>query len=95
MYLANCPSQNSPTIFTDEPYFIHRRSFSEQRPAPGQYSTGTGGQNSTGANSWGNLAVKDSKLQSELGYVTGNAPRDKTFRAALDDELARIEHFLQ
>ncbi len=44
---------------------------------------------------WGNLAVKDSKLQSELGYVTGNAPRDKTFRAALDDELARIEHFLQ
>ena len=44
---------------------------------------------------WGNLAVKDGKLQSELGYVTGKAPRDKTFRAALDDELARIEHFLQ
>ena len=44
---------------------------------------------------WGNLAVKGGKLQSEIGYVTGKAPRDKAFRAALDDELARMEKFLR
>ena len=44
---------------------------------------------------WGNLAVKDGKLQTALGYVTGKAPRDKAFRAALDEELARMENFLQ
>ena len=95
MYLANYPSLNSPTIFTDEPYLSTDARSVNSVPPLVNNSTGTGGQYSTGANSWGNLAVKDSKLQSELGYVTGNAPRDKTFRAALDDELARIEHFLQ
>ncbi len=43
---------------------------------------------------WGNLTVIDGKLQTELGYVTGKPPRDKAFRIALDDELARIESFL-
>jgi uncharacterized protein len=43
---------------------------------------------------WGNLSVKDGKLQSELGYVTGKAPKDKVFRAALDQELTSMECFL-
>jgi uncharacterized protein len=43
---------------------------------------------------WGNLAVKDGKLQTELGYVTGQAPKDKAYRSALCDELASIERFL-
>ena len=44
---------------------------------------------------WGNLAVKDGKLHTHLGYVTGKAPRDKAFRAALDEELARMDNFLR
>ncbi len=41
------------------------------------------------------LAVKDCKLQTALGYVTGKAPNDKAFRTALDEELARMENFLR
>jgi uncharacterized protein len=43
---------------------------------------------------WGNLAVMDGKLQTELGYVTGQAPKGAAFRSALADELARMESFL-
>ncbi len=43
---------------------------------------------------WGNLSVMDGKLKSELGYVTGSAPKDKVFRTALAHELASIENFL-
>ena len=43
---------------------------------------------------WGNLSVNGGVLHTELGYVTGQAPRDKVFRTALDEELARMESFL-
>ena len=43
---------------------------------------------------WGNLAWRDGALQADLGYVSGKAPRDAGFRAALDDELGRLEAFL-
>jgi uncharacterized protein len=43
---------------------------------------------------WGNLAVKDGVLRTELGYMTGKPPRDKAFRVALDEELARMHSFL-
>jgi uncharacterized protein len=43
---------------------------------------------------WGNLTVKQGKLHSELAYVSGNAPRDTAFRAALHDELDRLRAFL-
>jgi uncharacterized protein len=43
---------------------------------------------------WGNLAVIDNVLQAELGYVTGQAPKDRAFRTALDDELAQMRQFL-
>jgi uncharacterized protein len=43
---------------------------------------------------WVNLAVNNGTLDAQLGYVAGQAPRDKAFRRALDDELARMEVFL-
>jgi uncharacterized protein len=43
---------------------------------------------------WANLAVKEGALHTELGYVTGQAPKDRAFRTALDDELAHMEQFL-
>jgi uncharacterized protein len=43
---------------------------------------------------WGNLAVIDGALQTELGYVTGQAPKDKAFRVALNDELDSMRSFL-
>ena len=43
---------------------------------------------------WGNLTVQDGKLQPAFGYAAGRAPGDRAFRAALDEELARMEYFL-
>ena len=43
---------------------------------------------------WGNLAVQAGQLQPELGFVSGAAPADPGFAAALDDELGRISRFL-
>jgi uncharacterized protein YcaQ len=43
---------------------------------------------------WGNLSLQQGRLQSELGYVSGKAPRSAAFRAALDDELQRFSTFL-
>jgi uncharacterized protein YcaQ len=43
---------------------------------------------------WGNLSVIGNRLQAQLGYVTGKAPRGTAFKRALDDELQRIECFL-
>ncbi len=39
---------------------------------------------------WGNLAVRDARLRAELGYVTGGAPHDAGFPAALQDEVVRM-----
>jgi uncharacterized protein YcaQ len=44
---------------------------------------------------WGNLSMVDGRLVSSLGYTRGRAPRDRAFRQALADELARIEEFLE
>jgi uncharacterized protein len=43
---------------------------------------------------WGNLSVIDNRLQAQLGYVSGNAPREAAFKPALDAELERIRKFL-
>jgi uncharacterized protein YcaQ len=43
---------------------------------------------------WGNLAVKAGALQADLGYVSGQAPREASFKAARDAELDRIRGFL-
>jgi hypothetical protein len=42
---------------------------------------------------WGNLAWQDGRLDADIGYVTGKAPRG-VFKAALDDELQRLTAFL-
>jgi uncharacterized protein YcaQ len=43
---------------------------------------------------WGNLSVRDSELQVDLGYVTGCAPRDAAYARALDREVASMRAFL-
>jgi uncharacterized protein len=43
---------------------------------------------------WGNLAVKDGRLQAELGYMTGRPPDEAAYGGALDDELGRMATFL-
>jgi len=43
---------------------------------------------------WGNLAVKDGALTSDLGYVTGKPPRDRAFGRELAAELERMRVFL-
>ena len=43
---------------------------------------------------WGNLAVKNGKLTSDLGYVAGKQPRDPAFKRELEAELERMRVFL-
>jgi hypothetical protein len=42
---------------------------------------------------WGNLSWRDGQLEPDIGYVAGKAPGGG-FKAALRDELARMEAFL-
>jgi uncharacterized protein YcaQ len=44
---------------------------------------------------WGNLAWRDAKLTADIGYVDGKIPHDAAFKRALDDELRRMQVFLQ
>ena len=44
---------------------------------------------------WGNLAVVDGRLVSELGYVCGHAPRDRAFKRELEAEIERMKVFLR
>ncbi|MDZ7632150.1 MAG: crosslink repair DNA glycosylase YcaQ family protein [Gemmatimonadaceae bacterium] len=43
---------------------------------------------------WANLSVKQGVLVPELGFVTGRAPADAGFAAALEEELARFALFM-
>ena len=43
---------------------------------------------------WGNLSVKNGKLESEFGYVASHPPRDRAFKRELEAELDRIRVFL-
>jgi uncharacterized protein YcaQ len=43
---------------------------------------------------WGNLAVKNGNLTSNLGYVAGRPPRDRAFKRELEAELERMRIFL-
>jgi len=43
---------------------------------------------------WGNVSVVDGALASRMGYVSGSAPRDRSFRAGLADELDRMRAFV-
>jgi hypothetical protein len=44
---------------------------------------------------WANVGVRDGRLVPQLGYVSGKPPRERVFRAALDDELQRLAVFLR
>ncbi|HTD75126.1 MAG TPA: crosslink repair DNA glycosylase YcaQ family protein [Steroidobacteraceae bacterium] len=44
---------------------------------------------------WGNLTVTEGRLSAAFGYTAGKAPRDPSFRAALDRELDRVREFLE
>ncbi|MFP8779161.1 DNA glycosylase AlkZ-like family protein [Hydrogenophaga sp. RWCD_12] len=44
---------------------------------------------------WGNLSVTDGRLQAEIGYVSGQAPKEAAYRQALDAELADMSSFLE
>jgi uncharacterized protein YcaQ len=43
---------------------------------------------------WGNLAVREGRLQPQLGYVAGRPPAGHDFVLALEQELARMATFL-
>jgi uncharacterized protein YcaQ len=43
---------------------------------------------------WANLATRNGTLTSDIGHVTGRAPRGHLFRRELDAELERMRHFL-
>ncbi len=43
---------------------------------------------------WGNLSAVQGRLVSQLGYVSGQAPREAIYRRALEDELQRMARFL-
>jgi uncharacterized protein YcaQ len=39
---------------------------------------------------WGNLSVVGGRLQADIGYVSGQSPRDVGYRSALEAELASM-----
>jgi uncharacterized protein YcaQ len=43
---------------------------------------------------WGNLSVKNGKLELELGYVEPRPPREPAFKRELEAELERMKAFL-
>ena len=43
---------------------------------------------------WGNAALREGKLQMQLGYLSGRAPRDQGFAGALEAEQQRLAQFL-
>jgi uncharacterized protein YcaQ len=43
---------------------------------------------------WGNLALKEGVLTTDLGYVAGQPPRDRAFKRELAAELERMRAFL-
>ena len=43
---------------------------------------------------WGNIQVENGRLVVDVGYVAARRPREKAFRHALDEELARLRAFL-
>ncbi|MGE6332801.1 DNA glycosylase AlkZ-like family protein [Stenotrophomonas sp. NPDC077659] len=44
---------------------------------------------------WANVASREGVLQPSFGYASGNAPKEVAFRNALDDELQRLDDFMQ
>jgi len=43
---------------------------------------------------WANLSMKGEGLDAQIGYVSGRAPRDRGYKAALDAEIEAMRIFL-
>jgi uncharacterized protein YcaQ len=43
---------------------------------------------------WANVSMRDGQPVPEFGYAAGWAPKDRVFRAALDEELQRLAQFM-
>ncbi|HUE87063.1 MAG TPA: crosslink repair DNA glycosylase YcaQ family protein [Vicinamibacterales bacterium] len=43
---------------------------------------------------WANVSVKRGAMDADVGYVASRPPRERAFRAALDEELNRLRVFL-
>ena len=43
---------------------------------------------------WANVTVRQGEIEADLGYVSGRAPRDRGFKAALEDEIEAMRSFL-
>lgn len=43
---------------------------------------------------WVNLSVKNGRLNSDIGYISGSSPNEHGFKTELDAELSRIQEFL-
>ena len=44
---------------------------------------------------WANLKVVNGRLQHRLGFATGQRPRDRAFKDALDEALQQMQKFLE
>jgi uncharacterized protein len=43
---------------------------------------------------WANITLQDDAIDAELGYVSGRAPRDRGYKAALEAEIEAMRSFL-
>ena len=43
---------------------------------------------------WANLSLRDGALDTDIGYVSGRAPRDRGFKTALAAEIEAMRTFL-
>ncbi len=43
---------------------------------------------------WANISVRDGTLVTDLGYVSGRAPRDRGFKPSLEREIDAMRTFL-
>ena len=43
---------------------------------------------------WANIGLKEERVEAQFGYVSGRAPRDRAFTAALDAEIEAMRIFL-
>jgi uncharacterized protein YcaQ len=43
---------------------------------------------------WANASNRSQRLQVDVGYLSGRAPRDRAFTAAFEAEVERLREFL-
>ena len=43
---------------------------------------------------WANIGLRNETVETQFGYVSGRAPRDREFKSALDAEVEAMLAFL-